>query len=315
MDRYQNQRSQLNNNMTNSQDSSTPPSDSPSENPNRSASERQNQPQYSNGFTMIAPNQSRRNNLVMGANKEEEAYRIYKETHRAGPVHMNPERLGGEGVTLAQARQKQFIKQPNFELQKKLKREEQKKIRKEEEEAELQQKKDMARQKTERLEQRRRQEEEQRKDELYSDHIRVNNNFLQHFETIKSQSAPAPVNQHVHNTSNVVKVKKNPEELQQEHERVNSAFLDRLERQSRTVDCASSSSSEILQAASEKQSSSHLHSHPVPMSGDAGSKPDLKLPLMTLMSNFPELNRDIVEDILNECNGNYQQAYDLLSPY
>lgn len=41
-------------------------------------------------------------------------------------------------------------------------------------------------------------------------------------------------------------------------------------------------------------------------------EPDYNWTLMKLMANFPDCNKVFLEDILNQCNYNYEQAYELL---
>ncbi|XP_005755449.1 epithelial-stromal interaction protein 1, partial [Pundamilia nyererei] len=79
------------------------------------------QPRYSDGYTIIPPNESKRNEMKTIAQKEEEALNRWKETQRVPSVCVNPERLGGD-VTLAEVRQKQQINHQSMKLQKKAER-------------------------------------------------------------------------------------------------------------------------------------------------------------------------------------------------
>lgn len=218
MDPYQQQRDQLNN------INQSPTNESP-EIPNSTAPDRQQQPQHLNGLSVITPNQSKRNNLITMAQKEEEEFQKYRESQRSVPVHINPERLGGRG-TLQEAREKQFTNQRCSKMQKKLKRDEEEKRRKELEQMELQKKKDIQREKANRLEQKRQQEDIRRRDRFQSDRTRKTDRLLQQYETTasSSRSAPPPIP----NTQDLPSVKKNLEEIQQEHKRKvqNLAALD-----------------------------------------------------------------------------------------
>ncbi|XP_019723254.1 uncharacterized protein epsti1 [Hippocampus comes] len=59
------------------------------------------------GVTMIAPNESRRKETLMIAQKEEDELQKWKEANRHTHVHTTPERLGGN-ATLAEVRERQF---------------------------------------------------------------------------------------------------------------------------------------------------------------------------------------------------------------
>lgn len=308
MDPYQQQSDQLNN-KTQYQTNNSPP-----DNANRTAPDQQ-QPQHHNGLTMITPNQSRINNLRANAQKEEEEFLRYREALRSAPVHIDPTRLGG-GVTLAEARERQFTNQRCSKLQKKLKKEEEEKRRKAQEEKEIQEMKQRQREKAERLEQKRQQEHSRRREQFQLDQMRVTDRFLQQLESKASFSASAssPIP-----NKDVPKVKKNLDDIQQEHKRTNAAFLDRLERQTKASNMSSSSSSSD---SLHQESPSHPRTCPeVRYSGqvagedelNTASEPDLDWALMKLMSNFPHCDKDVLEDILSQCNGDYQHAYGLLS--
>uniref|UniRef100_A0AAX7VAI5 Uncharacterized protein n=1 Tax=Astatotilapia calliptera TaxID=8154 RepID=A0AAX7VAI5_ASTCA len=91
----------------------------------------------SDGYTIIPPNESKRNEMKTIAQKEEEALNRWKETQRVPSVCVNPERLGGD-VTLAEVRQKQQINHQSMKLQKKIKKAEDDKRKRQEEEEKLQ---------------------------------------------------------------------------------------------------------------------------------------------------------------------------------
>lgn len=165
MDPYQQQRDQ------HDSINQSPNNNSPSDTATRTAPDRQQQPQYVSGYTVITPNESRRNNLKTMAQREEEQFQRYREAQRSVHVHVNPERLGGSG-TLQEARDRQFMGQRCSKLQKKLKREEEERRRKEQEERENQKMKDKQREKAEQLEQKKRQEDIRRREQFQLDHTR-----------------------------------------------------------------------------------------------------------------------------------------------
>ncbi|KAM4698924.1 epithelial-stromal interaction protein 1 [Discoglossus pictus] len=134
-------------------------------------------PQYMGGYTLIPPNESRRNKLQTMANKELEEWDRWKEAQRPGPVNLNPKKLGGYG-TEADVRQKQQAIQHQSKYQKMLQREEYKKKQREEEESKIQKMKDIQRQKAELLEEKRYQQDRQRQLQWQEDMYLRNNTFL-----------------------------------------------------------------------------------------------------------------------------------------
>ncbi|XP_036966660.1 epithelial-stromal interaction protein 1 isoform X1 [Acanthopagrus latus] len=294
------------------------------------------QPRYSDGFTMIAPNESRRSKMQMVSQKELEDLQRWKEANRAPPVHLNPERLGGS-VTLDEARQKQFRDLRCSKLQKKLKKEEQDRRKRQEEEEELQKMKNEKREMAERLEEKRRQEEQRRREKLQQDHLRNTERFLHRFET----RAPGPVTSsgaaHTSSRSEAMVSKQREEaksvkDVQLEHKRVNSAFLDKLE--GRDVGSEKEPKSEVMQEVEYPCSTSDFRYQPPNTSGqqhplnytldtnpdqscsgwkeEADTDPDYDWSLMKLMNSFPNCSREFLEDILDQCNNDYEQAFSLL---
>uniref|UniRef100_A0A3Q3RDG6 Epithelial stromal interaction 1 n=1 Tax=Monopterus albus TaxID=43700 RepID=A0A3Q3RDG6_MONAL len=195
------------------------------------------QPQYSGAYTMFPPKESLRREIQMVARQEEEALQRLKETRQVPSVHLNPERLGGE-VTLAEARAKQSLDQRCSRLQKKLKKEDLDKRRRQEEEEKLQQWKAAQREKAEQLEEKNRQAEQRRREQLKFDHFRTNEGFLQRTE----RRAPGPVASssatHTSSRSEAVESKqeRSVRDVELERQRVNSAFLDKLEGRGRGME-------------------------------------------------------------------------------
>ncbi|XP_047458042.1 epithelial-stromal interaction protein 1 isoform X1 [Mugil cephalus] len=321
---------------------------------NGNPQEADRQPQYLSGFTVIAPNQSRRSKIKTMAQKEEEDLQRWKETHRVPSVHLNPERLGGD-VTLAEARQKQFTESRCSKLQKKLKKEEMDRRRRQEEEEELQKMKTRQREKAEHLEQRRQQEEQRRREQFRQDHLRSTEKFLQRCEKIvplaasseahmsrkqscyKGSRSPGTIVKAMEAETDVwwyhTRVKqislksedverhqrerpRSAREVQLEHERVNSAFLDKLEGLSKQAQKESVVEAERGQDFRQCATAGHLkpdqdHS----CSGwteEAEPEPDYDWALMKLMNQFPDCCQDFLEDILEQCHGDHEQATMLL---
>ncbi|XP_067111385.1 epithelial-stromal interaction protein 1 [Osmerus mordax] len=221
-------------------------------------------PTHTEQFTVIPPNPSRHSKLKMMAQKEEEELQRYKEAHRPGPIHLNPERLGG-AVSLVDARDRQLVELRQSKLRKKLKMEEMERKRRQEEEEEIQRMKDKQREKADKLEEKRVQEEQLRRVQQREIHYRTTDQFLQRFERT---SIPPVASSSAAHTSSWVRAQdyredrravenaalklKNEEQrkksealeerqreeekerrrnVQQEHRQVNAAFLDRLQGQ------------------------------------------------------------------------------------
>ncbi|KAF7656147.1 hypothetical protein LDENG_00045930 [Lucifuga dentata] len=343
MDPHFNQR------QTNEDQNSAGPSDGSSdmtgndnlpENPNRSEPDRGNQhvtnrqPQYSSGFTLIPPNESRRSRLQMMAQKEEQDFQRWKEAHRPAPVHLTPERLGGD-VTLAKAREKQLAELRHSKLQKKLKKEDLDKRRRQEEEEELQKMKAIQREKAERLEERRRLEEQQRREQLRADHLRATESFLQSVERTASDLLATSSATHTSSWSDAEenkqseKKEKSLKDVKQEHIRVNSAFLDKIERQSGGSEKVTKTEEvwederpylaceDFGHQLSQTSGPHYLKPDPERSSSGGAEEADPQLDhdwaLMKLVNRFPQCTMAFLEDILNQSSGDYQQAYTLLS--
>ncbi|XP_042350915.1 epithelial-stromal interaction protein 1 [Plectropomus leopardus] len=329
MDPYQNQRG-ARNRLQPSRDS--PGGAQTPEDPHTDAPDRGNQtpgsrqPQYSSGYTLIPPNDSLRSKIKMMAQKEEEALQRWKEENRPAPVQLNPERLGGGNVTLAGAREKQFSDLRCSKLQKKLRKEEQERRRRQQEEDELQKMKDEQRAKAERLQERRRQEDQRRREQFGQDRIRKTERFLQRFE--RTASAPLASGSATHTSSRSEAVEsqqkepKSERDVELEHRRVNSAFLDRLEGRGRASEKETKEEGvqEDIRHQRPNQSgqqlpSAHLNADPEQSYSDCAEDDDSDYDwaLMKLMSSFPDCSRVFLEDILDQCNNDYNQAYTLLN--
>lgn len=260
----------------------------------------------------------------MIAQKGEETLQRVKEANRVPFVHTAPETLGGT-VSLAEARQKQYTDSRCSKLQKKLRKEELDRRRRQEEEEELQKMKSKKREEAERLEERKRQEEQRRRELLQPDHLRKTKSFLQSFD----RTAPGPLASssatHHHTSSGTELVaskqkSKSLKELQQEHKRVNSAFLDRLEGQSRgcerEAEAPEDFTYQLSNSPGQQPPLTHQDTDPeLSCSGwteEADPQPDYDWALMKLMNSFPDCCKVFLEDILNQCNGDYEQAYTLL---
>ncbi|XP_057350393.1 epithelial-stromal interaction protein 1 isoform X4 [Manis pentadactyla] len=128
-------------------------------------------------YTLIAPNENRRNRIQRIAEQELENLEKWKEQHRAKPVSLVPRQLGGS-QSEAEVRQKQQLQLMQAKYRQKLKREESVRIRKEAEEAEIQKMKAIQREKNELLEFKQQQQEEERTKTHQAEHRRIYEKYL-----------------------------------------------------------------------------------------------------------------------------------------
>ncbi|XP_021553602.1 epithelial-stromal interaction protein 1 [Neomonachus schauinslandi] len=119
-------------------------------------------------YTVIAPNENRRNQIQRIAEQELQSLEKWKEQHGAKPVNLAPRRLGGS-QSEAEVRQKQQLQLMQSKYQQKLKREESVRIRKEAEEAKMQKMKAVQREKSNKLEEKKKLQENLRR-EAFREH-------------------------------------------------------------------------------------------------------------------------------------------------
>ncbi|XP_055500763.1 epithelial-stromal interaction protein 1 isoform X2 [Leucoraja erinacea] len=150
------------------------------------------QPQYRGGYSMIAPNASKRSQLQLMANKELEDLRQWKETHKPGSLSLTPMRLGGL-ASEQKVRRQQQINLMGSKLQQRAKKEEQDRKKKEAEELEYQKMKDIQREKANKLEEKRKQEEMQRKAQQQGQYQQTMQHFFRGIEANRSYQPPSSV--------------------------------------------------------------------------------------------------------------------------
>ncbi|XP_053311445.1 epithelial-stromal interaction protein 1 [Spea bombifrons] len=222
------------------------------------------EPQHMGSYILIPPNESRREELQRVARQEVENWDNWKEAQRLGPINLIPSQVGGY-IPEAEARQRQQLVQSQSKYQKMLQREERKRKEKEREDADIQQMKDIQRQKAEKLEQKKRDEYMARQLQWQEDMCLRNNAFLNRIsqpvdnyqtdnsvgdkqnawarrETYKQQQKQdeerrlqeMKAEQRRKSEFQESKQRQEEEERMASHRdhqrRVNSAFLDRLER-------------------------------------------------------------------------------------
>ncbi|XP_045422995.1 epithelial-stromal interaction protein 1 isoform X2 [Lemur catta] len=219
-------------------------------------------------YTLIAPNENRRNQIQRIAAQELANLERWKEQNRAKPVHLVPRRLGGS-QSEAEVRQKQQLQLMQSKYQQKIKREESIRIKKEAEEAELQKMKAIQREKSNKLEEKRRLQENLRREAFREHQQYKTEEFLSRLNTELPNRSVCPTarpdprsstwarswahknslkeeeNQKLqkmkdeqHQKSELLELKWQQQEEerakihQTEHRRVNNAFLDRLQGKS-----------------------------------------------------------------------------------
>ncbi|CAL8266657.1 unnamed protein product [Lota lota] len=307
------------------------------------------------GFTRVAPNETRRRQLQMIAQKEEEDYQKFRESLRVVHIDEPPELLGG-GVSLAEVRRRQQTQLDQSRIQKRLKKVDMDRRRRAEEEEENQRLKDEQREKAELHEQRTKQQEQKRSQQLRPEQLRVTESFLQKLQ--REGSSPASSNSRSQSHSlhgggeenegrrgaeiSSLHLKKKEQTLpvprgqtlqddprerdvgsgreQANHRMLNSAFLDRLEGRGRAGDAFAFRDSENWESQrSEPPQCSIAHPTPDPPQSDAewpelakDMEAEFEWAVKKLEVTFPECNQRFLEDILNQCNGDWQQAATLL---
>lgn len=122
---------------------------------------------------------------------------------------------------------------------------------------------------------------------------------------------------------------KSVKDVQLEHRRVNSAFLDKLEgrgkgsekrtEQEGNQECPVLTPEDFRHEPSSfpGQQLPVTHLNPDPEQSYFGliedAEPDYDWALMRLINSFPACSRVFLEDILDQCNRDYEQAYTLLN--
>ncbi|XP_055282014.1 epithelial-stromal interaction protein 1 [Moschus berezovskii] len=225
-------------------------------------------PRFTGAYTLVAPNEKRRNEIQQMAAKELEELERWKKQQRVKPISLPPMTLGGS-QSEAEVRQRQQLQLIQSKYQKKLKREECVRIKKEAEEAEIQKMRAAQREKSSKLEEKQRLQENLRR-ETFREHQQYKTaEFLRRFEADFPHRGTCPVagydpqssawarrraymdtlkeeeNQKLqkikeeqHQKGELLEFKRQQQEEertkshQAEHRRVNNAFLDRLQGKS-----------------------------------------------------------------------------------
>ncbi|XP_035379773.1 epithelial-stromal interaction protein 1 isoform X2 [Electrophorus electricus] len=290
------------------------------------------------GYSTVPPNESRRSRMLRIAQKELEDLDRWQDEHRPGPIHLAPEKLGG-GVPLAEVRQKQQVDANRAKLQKKLKKEEMNKRARQEEEEKNQKMKAVQREKANRLEMKKKQQEEERREQYQADLQRRKEEFLQRFE--RSSSVPmatsnskptsswARGHKHREGTEELAALQRKKDDQrrkgeileekqsQQEDTRERQMESERLRLEARGSGRASESPPRPVEGGNVWQA--HRPQDPALSPGpdraeeEEEEEADHDWAVMRLQSQFPYYERELLEDIVSQCNGSYRQAYDLLS--
>ncbi|XP_077072553.1 epithelial-stromal interaction protein 1 [Siphateles boraxobius] len=146
--------------------------------------------------------------------------------------------------------------------------------RREEENAGLLMMKEEQRRKTEMLEEKQKQQEEDRKRRTEADHRRVNLDFLDRLEMSRSDRVSEPVTQTPENRND---------------------WLDDADEPQVTAFSPVPDPSRVHTDSAEEDHPGHMWK------------------LLKLQNEFPYYEREMLEDIIKQCNGNYEHAYELLN--
>ncbi|XP_051870203.1 epithelial-stromal interaction protein 1 [Pristis pectinata] len=334
---------------------------------NRPAQPEAGRPQYRGGYSMIAPNESKRSQIQQMANKELEELKQWKEAHKPGPISMVPTRLGGL-TSEHEVRQKQQMNLLGSKLQQRAKKEEHDRKRKEAQELNYQKMKEIQREKANKLAERKRQEEEQKKAQHQAQHHQANQQFLDRIDTnrfysqlhLPSSSAVSTTSwarSHTYQAnqkeaedqklqemkeeqrkkSEYLAEKESQREaeqhkrLQEDHRRRNNAFLDNLERRRQSGENSNPMSPYLPdekpfgQDTREHVTAAKYHGdvqeededlydtltgHEVGRGSPEGTNQGWDL--MKLSSFFPDYEVTILEELLQQCDGDYARVIQLL---
>ncbi|XP_042541724.1 epithelial-stromal interaction protein 1 isoform X2 [Dipodomys spectabilis] len=190
-----------------------------------------------NAYTLIAPNEKRRQQIQRIAEQELVNLEKWKQQNRPKPIHLVPRRLGGN-QSESEVRKKQQLQLMQSKYQQKLKREESLRIKKEAEEAELQKMKAIQREKSNKLEEKKRLQEDLRRERLRDHHQSKTAEFLSKLDTELPNRRTCQTTFHDLQSATwnkLLEPKRQQQEEerakihQTEHRRVNNAFLDRLQ--------------------------------------------------------------------------------------
>ncbi|XP_036686990.1 epithelial-stromal interaction protein 1 isoform X3 [Balaenoptera musculus] len=195
---------------------------------------------FTGAYTLIVPNEKRRNEMQQMAAKELKDLERWKEQQRTKPINLAPMQLGGNQSEV-EVRQRQQLQLIQSKYQKKLKREEYIRIKREAEEAEIQKMKAVQREKSNKLEEKKRRQENLRR-EAFREHQQCKTaEFLRRLDTESPHRGTCPVavsDPQSSASSELLEFKREQQEEerarihQAEHRRVNNAFLDRLQGES-----------------------------------------------------------------------------------
>ncbi|KAJ8349989.1 hypothetical protein SKAU_G00251190 [Synaphobranchus kaupii] len=319
---------------------------------NTQSEQNDRQPQYTGAYTMIPPIEARRSKLQRMAQKEEQDLQRWKEENRPGPIDLAPSQLGGRSsleearqkqfLQLRQSKLQKKLKQEDMERAKREAEEEQNQLKK----AVQREKANKLEENTKQEELQRRYQYEQdhrARTEQFLQRVEKSNSAPTATSSSPSTSSWTRGREYretQREEENMLLMQKKEEQRRQselqeekqkeleeesqrkivmEHRRVNSAFLDKIGGRASSAweaePAPATPEDNNEQQALEPQvpdSSPGATLTPVLADGteEDGNDPDWAV--MKLINNFPFYERDFLEDIVDQCNGNYQQAYSLL---
>ncbi|XP_062906013.1 epithelial-stromal interaction protein 1 [Mobula hypostoma] len=322
--------------------------------------------QYQGGYSMMAPNESKRSQIQQMANKELEELRQWREAHKPGPISMDPTQLGGL-ASEHEVRRKQQINLLGAKIQQRAKKEEYDRKRREAQELQYQKMKEIQREKANKLAERRRQEDEERRAQQQAQHHQANQKFLDRIDASRSYSqlcqrpssafsTTSWAKSHVYKEhqkvaedqklqemkneqrkkSEYLAEKESEQEAEQlrrlneDRRRKNSAFLDNLERRRQSSQNSNLTSLDVPDEQTfgqdtkeyvtaskyygDVQEEENLHdtlAEPeIGRSSPEDTDPDWDL--MKLSSFFPGYELTFLEELLQQCDGDFARVIQLL---
>ncbi|KAG9349536.1 hypothetical protein JZ751_027981 [Albula glossodonta] len=301
---------------------------------------------------MIPPNESRRSKLQRMAQKEEQDLQRWREENKPGPIHLPPSPIGGTmSLEEARQRQIIQSRQSKLQKKLKQEEMERRRRDAEEEENQrmkaIQREKANKLQERRKQEEQERREQFKKDYQERTQHFLQRIEKSNSAPTAMSCSLPTSSwargweyreasrakenallvqkkeEQRMKSELLEEKQKKLEEEREREmfieHRRVNSAFLDRLQGGARGFQGVETSCVTTEDDRDWQTTEAHIiDTSPGPelAQGQADSAEedddDPSWVVMKLINNFPFYEREFLEEIVDQCNGNYEQAYSLL---
>ncbi|OWF40907.1 epithelial-stromal interaction protein 1-like [Mizuhopecten yessoensis] len=244
---------------------------------------------YQGGFTMITPNEKKRQAISEQARREQEQYDNHKQQQKLGHVSYVGTPGGGQ-ITMAESRQRMIDGERFGKIDKLKKQQQYKDERKRKEESELEKKKLQQRMKAESNKQREASRQEQDHFKYDEDRRRKNEAFLSKLESQSRRPGASTTGSVISNDNSPLRLA-GPVTSQDSQDQRSYEYLPAIERLQLNNPPGGQSSQFTDYEAAEGQSSQ----------------------LETLQAMFPSYSPEVLSDILIQTDNNVDQAVQLLT--